>query len=32
MVKESVAIYNHERLYMALKYKMPDDVHQAFYR
>lgn len=32
MVKESVAIYNHERPQLALKYKTPDDVHQAFYR
>ncbi|MFG5977712.1 hypothetical protein N4Q71_17180 [Salmonella enterica subsp. enterica serovar Montevideo] len=31
-VKESVAIYNHERPHLALKYKTPDDVHQAFYR
>lgn len=32
MVKESVAIYNHERPHLALKYKTPDEVHQAFYR
>lgn len=32
MVKESVGIYNHERPHLALKYKTPDDVHQAFYR
>ena len=32
MVKESVSIYNHERPHLALKYKTPDDVHQAFYR
>jgi hypothetical protein len=32
MVKESVAVYNHERPHQALKYKTPDDVHQAFYR
>ena len=32
MVKEFVAIYNHERPQLALKYKTPDDVHQAFYR
>lgn len=25
MVKESVAIYNHERPHLALKYKTPDD-------
>ncbi|MBE5561157.1 transposase, partial [Salmonella enterica subsp. enterica serovar Choleraesuis] len=25
-------IYNHERPHQALKYKTPDDVHQAFYR
>ncbi|ULR31680.1 IS3 family transposase [Dickeya fangzhongdai] len=30
MVKESVAIYNHERPHLALKYKTPDEVHQAF--
>ncbi|WP_407649582.1 integrase core domain-containing protein [Citrobacter enshiensis] len=32
MVKESVAIYSYERPHLALKYKTPDDVHQAFYR
>ncbi len=32
MVKESVAIYNHERPHLALKYKTPDGVHRAFYR
>ncbi|EFE0636885.1 TPA: IS3 family transposase, partial [Escherichia coli] len=32
MVKESVTIYNCERPHLALKYKTPDDVHQAFYR
>ncbi|MBK0003881.1 IS3 family transposase, partial [Erwinia sp. S38] len=32
MVKESVAIYNHERPHLALKYKTPDEVHRAFYR
>ncbi|HIB3267344.1 TPA: hypothetical protein ACWWUK_003596 [Citrobacter youngae] len=32
MVKESVAIYNYERLHHSLKYKTPDDVHQVFYR
>ncbi|MBN3196996.1 IS3 family transposase [Pectobacterium versatile] len=32
MVKESVAIYNHERPHLALKYKTPDEFHQAFYR
>ncbi|EPZ2458879.1 MULTISPECIES: integrase core domain-containing protein [Citrobacter] len=31
-VKESVAIYNYERLHHSLKYKTPDDVHQVFYR
>ena len=31
MVKESVAIYNHERPQLALKYKTPDEVHQPFY-
>ena len=30
MVAESVAIYNKQRPYMALKYKTPDEVHQAF--
>ncbi len=30
--KKSVAIYNHELPHPALKYKTPDDVHQAFYR
>lgn len=29
MVKESVAIYNHERPHLALKNKTPDDIHQA---
>jgi putative transposase len=29
MVKESVAIYNHERPHLALKYKTPDAVHRA---
>jgi putative transposase len=28
-VKESVAIYNHERPHLALKYKTPDAVHRA---
>lgn len=32
MVKESVTIYNHERPRLALKYKTPEGVHQAFYR
>ncbi len=32
MVEESVAIYNHERPHQSLKYKTPDEVHQAFYR
>lgn len=32
MVKESVAIYNHERPHLSLKYKTPDGVHRAFYR
>lgn len=32
MVKESVAIYNHERPHLALKYKTPDDVYQALDR
>ena len=31
MVKEFVAIYNHERSHLALKYKTPDEVHQPFY-
>jgi len=30
MIKESVHIYNHERPHLALKYKTPDAVHQAF--
>ena len=30
MVAESVAIYNGRRPHMALKYKTPDEVHQAF--
>lgn len=30
MVAESVAIYNQRRPHMALKYKTPDEVHQAF--
>lgn len=30
--KKSVAIYNYERPHLALKYKTPDEVHQAFYR
>jgi transposase InsO family protein len=30
MVAESVAIYNGERPHLPLKYKMPDEVHQAF--
>jgi putative transposase len=29
MVKQSVAIYNHERPHQALKYKTPDEVHRA---
>lgn len=32
MVEESVVIYNHERPHQSLKYKTPDEVHQAFYR
>lgn len=32
MVKEPVEIYKHERPHLALKYKTPDDAHQAFYR
>ncbi len=28
MVKEFVAIYNHERSHLALKYKTPDEVHR----
>lgn len=32
MVRESIEIYNRERPHQALKYKTPDDVHQAFYR
>lgn len=30
MVKESVSAYNSERPHLALKYKTPDAVHQAF--
>jgi putative transposase len=30
MIKESIHIYNHERPHLALKYKTPDAVHQAF--
>ncbi|TPH15019.1 integrase core domain-containing protein, partial [Litorilituus lipolyticus] len=30
MVKESIAIYNKRRPHMALKYKTPDEIHQAF--
>jgi len=30
MVKESVSVYNSERPHLALKYKTPDAVHQAF--
>lgn len=30
MVAESVAIYNKRRPHLALKYKTPDEVHQAF--
>jgi putative transposase len=30
MVEESVMIYNQRRPHTALKYKMPDEVHQAF--
>jgi transposase InsO family protein len=29
MVKQSVDIYNHRRPHMALKYKTPDEIHQA---
>lgn len=32
MVKESVAIYNHERPHLSLKYRTPDEVHRAFFR
>jgi len=30
MIKESIYIYNHERPHLALQYKTPDAVHQAF--
>lgn len=30
MVRESVEIYNTRRLHLSLKYKTPDEVHQAF--
>jgi|GEM_PF-2117638 len=32
IVEESIAIYNHERPHLGLKYKTPDEIHQAFYR
>ena len=31
MVAESVDIYNTKRPHLALKYKTPNEVHQAFY-
>ncbi len=31
MVAESVVLYNTRRPHLALKYKTPDEVHQAFY-
>ncbi|MCG9213639.1 integrase core domain-containing protein, partial [Yersinia enterocolitica] len=30
MVRESVEIYNTRRPHLSLKYKTPDEVHQAF--
>jgi transposase InsO family protein len=30
MVKESIEIYNGERPHLSLKYKTPDEFHQAF--
>lgn len=30
MVAKAVAIYNQQRPHLALKYKTPDEVHQAF--
>ncbi|MGG6200707.1 integrase core domain-containing protein, partial [Pantoea allii] len=30
MVSESVRIYNSQRPHLSLKYKTPDEVHQAF--
>jgi len=32
MVEQSIAIYNHERPHLSLKYRTPDEVHQAFFR
>lgn len=32
MVKESVAIYNHERPHLSLKCRTPDEVHRAFFQ
>lgn len=32
MLKESVKIYNNEQPHLLLKYKMPDALHQAFWR
>ncbi len=29
MVEQAVALYNHERPHSSLKYKTPDEVHQA---
>lgn len=31
MVQESIHLYNQKRPHLALNYKTPDDVHQAFY-
>jgi len=31
MIKESIHIYNHERPHLALEYKTPDAVHQAYF-
>ena len=30
MVKQSVDLYNQQRPHSALKYKTPDEIHQAF--
>ena len=32
MVEQSIAIYNNERPHLSLKYRTPDEVHQAFFR
>ena len=32
MVEQSIAIYNRERPHLSLKYRTPDEVHQAFFQ